>query len=520
MAENQSANTETKQNSNATAAQSPLFTGRRTIYINPMDLSVDANLIAAVRQTMLVHAENRSEMLYLKEYEKGNQPIFYRVKDVRPEINVKLCANYAALVTNFKVGYEFASPIMFVQRAKDDFSKADPNQDDKRVSMLNEMLIEQGKPGKDIELAHDFKTTGLGYMLAYPKLEESDDIAPFDLVVLNPLNTYCVYTNDAYKRKCLAVTYSWIYEQALPRITAYTPDWVYELVDYKIVSKRPNIIGRIPIVEFKNDINKMACFEAVIPLMDALNITNSDRVNDVAQYVQAILWLHNCSIDENQKDELRNGGFIQTTTTADGKEAKVTYVTSALNQQETQSLVDYMYDQMLEIAGVPGRDSASGGNTGAAILLSNGWQLAETMAKTAEPIFSASEMELLSIIIAIFKNTPDVPEELKELKKSDVIVKFSRNKTYDLVSRTSALANLINIGIDPGKAIATVDIFDDAQQVTIDSLEMINKILTGKMTKANTNDAEPQTGNGIGVDGVKGADDVNAEQNRENSSAV
>jgi hypothetical protein len=33
----------------------------------------------------------------------------------------------------------------------------------------------------------------------------------------------------------------------------------------------------------------MACFEAVIPLMDALNITNSDRVNDVAQYVQAIL---------------------------------------------------------------------------------------------------------------------------------------------------------------------------------------------------------------------------------------
>lgn len=521
MAENQSASTETKQNSNATAAQSPLFTGRKTIYINPMDLSVDANLIAAVRQTMLIHSENRSEMVYLKEYEKGNQPIFYRLKDVRPEINVKLCANYAALITNFKVGYEFASPIMFVQRAKDDFRKADPNQDDKRVSMLNEMLVEQGKPGKDIELAHDFKTTGLGYMLAYPKLEESDDIAPFDLVVLNPLNTYCVYTNDAYKRKCLAVTYSWLIEQGIPRITAYTSDWVYELIDYRIVSKRPNLIGRIPIVEFRNDINKMACFEAVIPLMDALNITNSDRVNDVAQYVQAILWLHNCAIDKDQKDELRNGGFIQTTTTADGKEAKVTYVTSALNQAETQSLVDYMYNQMLEIAGVPGRDSASGGNTGAAILLSNGWQLAETMAKTAEPIFSASEMELLSIIIAIFQNMPDIPEELKGLKKSDVIVKFSRNKTYDLVSRTSALANLINIGIDPGKAIATVDIFDDAQQVTIDSLEMINKILLGKITKSDSNDTEkPQMGNGIGVDGVKGADDVNAEQNRENTSAV
>ena len=433
----------TKQNNNpnASLAQSPLLKGRRKIYWNPVDLSVNENVLAAVEQTMLVHFLNRSEMQYLKDYEKGDQPIFYRVKDIRPEINVKTAANYAALITNFKIGYEFASPIMFVQRAADDFTKADVKQDDKRVASLNEML--------------------------------------------------------------------W---------AAYTPDWVYEIVEDEIISKKPNVIGKIPIIEYKNDMNRMACFEAVIPLMDALNITNSDRVNDVAQYVQAILWLHNCAIDKDQKDELRNGGFIQTTTTADGKEAKVTYVTSALNQQETQALVDYMYDQMLEIAGVPGRDSASGGNTGAAILLSNGWQLAETMAKTAEPVFASSEMELLSIIISIFKNTPDIPEELKELKKSDVIVKFSRNKTYDLVSRTSALANLINIGIDPGKAIATVDIFDDAQQTTIDSLEMINKILLGKISK--NDETKVQSGDGNVVDGVKGADDVNAEQNRENTSAV
>lgn len=514
----QTQNTNETQQNTTNNAQSPLLTGRKVIYLNPMDLSVDENLIAAVDQTMLVHVENREDMRYLKEYEKGNQPIFYRVKDIRPEINVQLCANYAKLITDFKVGYEFASPIMFVQRAKDDFRKADPKQDDKRVAMLNEMLLEQDKTSKDIELAHDFKTTGLGYMLAYPKLEKSDDIAPFDLVVLNPLNTCCAYWNDAYKRKALALTYSWIPDMAMARITAYTSDWVYELLGDKIISKQPNIIGRIPIVEFKNDANRMACFEAVIPLMDALNITNSDRVNDVAQYVQAILWLHNCAIDKDQKDELRNGGFIQTSTTADGKEAKVTYVTSALNQAETQALVDYMYAQMLEIAGVPGRDSATGGNTGAAILLSNGWQLAETMAKTAEPVFASSEMELLSIIISIFKNTPDIPEELKELKKSDVIVKFSRNKTYDLVSRTSALANLINIGIDPGKAIATVDIFDDAQQTTIDSLEMINKILLGKISK--TTETKIQSGDGNVVDGVKGADDVNAEQNRENDSAV
>lgn len=510
--------TQQNTNPNASAAQSPLLTGRKKIYWNPVDLSVDENVLEAVEQTMIAHQENRSDMRYLKEYEKGDQPIFYRVKTIREDVNVHCMANYAKLITDFKVGYEFASPIMFVQRAADDFTKADAKQDDKRVASLNEMLWEQDKAGKDILLAHDFKVTGLGYLLVYPKRERSDDIAPFDLVVLNPLNTYCVYSNDAYQTKMMAVTYSWIPDMSIARYTVYTPDWVYEILGDRIVSKQPNMIGKIPIVEYKNDANRMACFEAIIPLADALNIANSDRVNDVAQYVQAILWLHNCAIDKDQQSDLRNGGFIQTSTTADGKEAKVTYVTSALNQQETQALVDYLYDQMLEIAGVPGRDSASGGNTGAAILLSNGWQLAETMAKTMEPIFAASEMEMLEIIIAIFKNTPNIPEELKALRKSDVIVKFSRNKTYDLVSRTSALSNMINIGIDPGKAIAAVDIFDDAQQVTLDSLERINKILFAeKKTETTT---EPQSGNGIAVDGVKGADDHNAEQNRENASAV
>ena len=519
MAENTntSTNTNTEQNGGVGVAQSPIFTGRRTIYWDPVELT-DENVLDIVEQTMIAHGINRDEMVYLKKYEKGDQPIFYRVKQVRPEINTKVLSNYAKMITDFNVGYEFGSPVMFVQRAKDDFTKADPAQDDKRVSTLNEMLWEQGKFGKDIEMAHDFKVTGLGYMMAYPKLEESDDIAPFDLLVLNPLNTYCVYRNDAYRKKMLGVTYSYNINTQIARITAYSDDWVYLIVGGEIVDKSPNVIGIIPIIEFRNDANRMACFEAVIPLMDALNIANSDRVNDLAQYVQAILWLHNCTIDDDQKQELRDGGFIQTTTTADGKEAKVTYVTASLNQAETQALTDDLYNRMLEIAGVPGRENSKGGNTGAAILLSNGWQLAETKAKTMEPIFSASEMELLDVIIAILRNATNVPEELKQLNKSDVLVKFSRNKTYDLVSRTSALSNLINIGIDPHHAIPAVDIFDDNQQVVLDSLEMINKLLLSKTQKNES--SEPDSGNGVTVDGVKSANDYNAEQNRENSPAV
>lgn len=517
MADEQTTNSTNNNTGIAASAQSPIFTGRRIIYWEPVKIT-SGNILSIIEQTMICHEMNRCEMQYLREYEKGDQPIFYRVKNVRSNINVKCMSNYAAMITDFKVGYEFSAPYMFYQRAKDDFRRADANQDDKRVSSLNEMLFEQNKPGKDIELAYDFKTTGLGYMMAFPKREDTDEIAPFDLLVLNPMNTYCVYTNDAYRRKTLGVSYSVNKDTLVKHITAYTRDWIWEIEAGTIVNQMPNMIGIIPIVEFRNNHNRQACFETVIPLCDALNISNSDRVNDLAQYVQAILWLNNCKITDDQREELIEEGFIQTTSTADGKDAKVTYVTSSLNQSETQALIDYMYAQMLEIAGVPGRDSATGGNTGSAILLSNGWQIAETMAKSMELIFSASEMELLDVIIAIIRNTPDMPEEMKGLKRSDVLVKSPRNKTYDLVSRTSALSNLISIGIDPLKALSVVDIFDDAQQVAIDSKDRIDEILF----KVNNTLAgnKPQSGDGNPVGGVRGADDMNAEQNRENEPAV
>lgn len=489
-----------------------IYTGRRVIYTDESYVD-ETNILKVLMETMPDHEANRTEMQQLFKYESGDQPVFYRVKNIRPEINIKACANYAKEIVDFKLGYEYSSPFTLVQRAKDDFRKSDPNQDDDRISSLNEMLFEQDKPSKDLELARNFKICGVGYMMAFPKKEESDDISPFDILVLNPLNTYVVRTNDAYRKKVLAVTYS-ILKNGTKRITAYTDEWIFSIPVFIMnpeasengFTKIANQIGINPIIEFENNIGRQGSFEPVIPLMDALNIVNSDRVNDVAQYVQSILWLHNCKIDDDQKQELRDGGFIQTKTTADGRDAKVTYVTSPLDQSQTQTLVDYMYNQILEIAGVPSRDSATGGNTGSAILLSNGWQIAETQAKASELSFLKPSKELLRVILSIIRNTPKMPEDLKGVVISDILIKSSRNKTYDLVSRTSALNNLINIGIIPEKALQVVDIFDDSHQVAMDSLERIDRILF----EAKNESKDPDMGDGNVVNGAVGSEDYHA----------
>ena len=66
---------------------------------------------------------------------------------------------------------------------------------------------------------------------------------------------------------------------------------------------------------------------------------------------------------------------------------------------------------------------------------------------------------------------------MAKLNLSDIEIKFSRSRTYDLATKCNSLATLINVGIDPLRAIEIVGLFTDPQQVALDSAERIDKIL-------------------------------------------
>lgn len=460
--------------------------GRRVIYTDELNIT-EKNIDKVLAEAFAVHEANRIEIKYLIDYEKGKHPILERVKEIRPDVDNRVCENHASEITSFKVGYEAGSPITLVQRAKKNVGGV--SEDDTRISALNEMFFEENKPAKDVQLFRDFKIGAYGYMAAFPK-EEQTGVSPFDLLVLDPLNTFIVKRNDAYRKPILAVTYSEL-KGGEKEIVAYSKDFVFE-VGYKRkenpkenefaytrkhFKKTPNVLNKIPIIQFVNNYDLTGCFELALPLMDALDVAVSDRVNDLSQFVQSLLWLHNCDIDLESKQRLIDGnGLIVTNSRQDGHEAKISYLTQTLNQSETQTLVDYIYNQILQICGVPNREKSTGGNTGAAILLSGGWELAETQAKSMELTYSQSLRELIEVVMEIIKQSETVDEELKTLKASDIVPKFSRNKTYDLVSRVNSLVTLINAGFDLEKSTALVDISDDPLQYAIDSKEGVDKI--------------------------------------------
>lgn len=467
--------------------------GRKQIFCDKTNID-KTNILEVLGEAYAIHEQNRAEMLYLFEYVKGRQPILDREKQIRPEINEKIVDNMASEILEFKLGYEFGSPISYVQRARKDiksrnalfsffkklFTSDESKKEDLRVSAINEMMVEECKAAKDLQLAKDVKTCGIGYRLILPKKIKTG-VSVFDLLVLNPMNTFVVYSNDAYREPILGVSYfphrdgsvtfgcytKTSYFKIEMGITKGFEDWFEE---------KHNTVGMVPIIEYINDYDRMGCFERVIPLMDALNTIDSDRVNDIAQHVQNILWGDNVALDTEQYKKLRDDGMILTKSEQGGT-ATLKYLESVLDQSENQTLVDYVKQQILDITNTPSRSELSGGSTGSATNMSTGWMAAETDAKEKEQIWSASERRETAIILKIIKDSNEVDTDIAELNLSDIEIKFSRSRTYDLATKCNSLSALIGIGIDPLRAIEVVGLFTDPQQVALDSAERIDRIL-------------------------------------------
>jgi SPP1 family phage portal protein len=474
------------------------FTGRKKIYTDVKNIDA-SNVIQVLNESLIDHEMNRIQIDYLLKYEKGIQPIRDREKKIRDDINIKIAENGAAKITDFKVSYEFGSPITYIQRTKKQVPESDSDKDDLRITALNEMLLEESKASADVELARYFKICGVGYRMIKAK-PFVDGKSVFDVLVLNPLTTFVVYSNDIYQRPVMAVTYS-VQKNGNTLYGCYTNDTYFEIdngtrivngVETKGTPSVTNGLGVanipaiIPIVEYVNDYDRMGCFEKVMSILDAINIINSDRANDIAQHVQSIIWMNNCALDE--KEGIKPNGVIQTKS-PQGVQANIQFLENVLNQSEVQTLINYLQSQAMEIAGVPQRqENSGGGSTGSAMNLSSGWQFAETSAINSESVFEKSERQVIRIMLEIIKKSTDIPEEISDivnLKVSDVVIRFSRNKIYDIATKSNALSTLLSAGIDGKHVIETVSLFTDPQSVWNDSKELIQAIQKAMKEKPN-----------------------------------
>lgn len=403
------------------------FNGRKKI-LSGVDRVTAANVVEVVTEALGIHLANRMDIEYLYNYYKGAHPILQRIKERNDFINNKIVENRAYEIVKFVTGYRVGNPIQYVSRKGDTAITED-------ITALNDILYEKSKAKKDIELVQWQSICGTAYRIVLPY----DDLT---LITADPRRTFVIYSADVFGRPLAGVYYTEDLNGNLT-MTVYTDTEVFVLFNLEIVSAEPHLLGAIPVIEYPSSEDRLGVFEPVLPLLDAIDTVDSNRIDGIEQFVQSLLVLYGVDLpqDETASTIKQKGVIVLPSQDGAGGKVDVKMLSEQLNQSDTQTVKDDMYQTVLRIVGMPSMsngNSSESSNNGA-VMYKNGWSQAEARAQEFERMFDEPEMLTVKLILSYLDRTSDI-----HLKGRDIQIKFTRRNYEDIVSKATVLVTLLN----------------------------------------------------------------------------
>lgn len=126
-----------------------------------------------------------------------------------------------------------------------------------------------------------------------------------------------------------------IKENMLPVYSVYTESMFFEIENETIIKAESHVLGGIPLFEYPANLARTGAFEIVLPLLDAINKAESNRMDDLVQFVNSFLALLGGSIDEETAQKLDEYKML---CLPEGVDAK--YLSASIRQTDIQVLVD------------------------------------------------------------------------------------------------------------------------------------------------------------------------------------
>lgn len=486
--------------------------GRKTIYANYTEKQLlsgtqeqrDTKVLDILENSISIHEENKTESKYLQNYLYGYQDIRNKKKLTRKEINNKSVENWAWAFQDWKKAFLVGKPIQYAPI--DDKANEE-------ITVLNNYVTYEGKEQLDQDIYEDIFTVGRGYRYVNASPVDEDDEAPIELLNLDILNTEVVYSSGINHEQLLSFVVtskkhiiSYVNpdtgekdfrDEFYNEYNVYTRDMLY-LIDDK--SSQMRIIERTPIIhdchlitEYYFNRKRMSFLEICKDIFDDINyIENLDK-DDIEAFVNSIMVFTNAEVDKKGMDAIKEFGAVSIKST-DQKKASVEILQSRLKSLDTQIYYLRKLSALHSILSVPEatqNGQISNAETGKAVLTGQGFTSASVRVENEEKSFKRCDRSALKVILKICKNLSS--SEIKELKVSNIDIKFSRDLSDNLLVKTQALQNLTAAQIPPEIRNAVIGLFSDPLAVTqlqeqyIQEQQAITEQLNGMKNEEKTN---------------------------------
>ena len=439
--------------------------------------SLKEHLSTAIQQ----HQQNAKDISKLNDLYLGKHDILTNKKRYdESEINNLVVENHIHKVVNFKVGFMYGNPIEYsITNSK--------NTDD--MSYLNAYFLDSSKASLDIEKAKDIYKYGVAYQMILPKKStDIDDIeteAPFVLNNLPVDKTCIVYSNDIPNQKLFGLVISTQTKNGIekPYYNIFLPKRKIELDDenYKVVIDIPQKQPYIPIVEYLCNSERMGIIELVHLLQETINHLNSSELDELEEIINSFMIIKNQQIDDEDEfiktwNKLKKHRLVVLNTGNPETPADIDMLNSKLELSSVNDFYERIKKALYDISGTPQSSGnvTSGGDTGQARLLGNGWESSQNQAQVDTTYLIQFERELVRRIIYICTETQNCP--LNNIKASDVSIKFNINMSNNLLVKSQSLMNLRTINYPVKQALNAVGLTNDVDGVGNEWMKELNDL--------------------------------------------
>ena len=437
--------------------------GRKVLYSSYTQEELNKKTITKILNKVFpIHLFNWKDIDYLYRIYQGEQPILYKTKEVRENINNIIVENYAFFMTEFKKSYIFGKPLKYVQIGETVSEE---------ISELNKYMTKSRKHYKDTLLGESLYVSGIAHLIVLPSKNSK---VPFEMEVLDSKRTFVVYESGIGNKPLLGCTYyvykkdgKWKYKGSIYTETEYY-DFEFNGTTIESIGKpKTHILGRVPIIEYYLNKSRLGIVEVTLSMQHILNKIASSDMDGIEQFIQSLVVFVNNDVDAETFKELMELGAVKIKSDSN-LPADVKLLVNSLDHSNTDVYYSRTLSNMLNIVGIPiPSTKTSGGDTGEARQLGDGWVMADLRADQDELMFKNGELSMLELVLKICRTDPNC--KINSLEVEDIEVQFERNKSDNLLVKTQSLQNLMNAKVSPKSAMSVVGLWSDANAVCEES---------------------------------------------------
>lgn len=443
-------------------------------YKLPVPITRDANVLEQGVKMVLIKGCIEQHKLMLPRYEYlenlylGFHDIFRLPEKEGWKPDHRLAVGFPRYITDTFIGYAYGKPIK-VQSEDEKFDEA------MQLFAKRNALKDHNK-----EMAKVACKFGHAFEYLYQNESTETRVTRF-----TPRQMFIVYDDSVAERALFAVRYGYHGEKSKLRGKLYgeilTPSQVLKFEEDKITDKNDNPYGKIPVVEWKLNEERIGLYESVAGLVETYNAALGEKANDVESFAEAYLAIMGAEIDEEGIRRIRDSRIINLYGTNNAKDVLIQFLQKPTADGTQENLLDRLETLIYQTSMVANISDESFGGATSGTSLAYKLQAMSNLAESFDSKVEKSIRKRLKLFCTLSTNTP------RQDAYEDVEITFTRNVPKNLLEEAQTAAQLsgivshetqlrgLSIVADPKAELERIKDEDEESQ----PLSVIDKTFTG-----------------------------------------